>query len=329
MTETKVVSIFVNKYHNMDLLKVTQTLAGIFPVLPTPFDESGAVDAGAMADLVRFAVEAGVSGVVFPGFASEVEHLTSEERETLLREVVTAVSGNVLIIAGASAEKVEEVVAHGLVAQELDIEFLMIQPPKSIGSDAASVTKFLTEIAAQLPGMQIILQNAPAPRGSDLSPETIIKVASAVPQVTYVKEETLPAGPAITAILEAGPKTLVGVIGGGGARYVLDEYERGACAAMPALEIADQHVALDQAWRRGDRATARRIYVQTLPLLTLQAVFRMRLTKHALMRRGIVSNSVVRAPTAPLDLISIADIDANLVEIGVLDDKPDLQEASA
>lgn len=309
---------------------MTQTLVGIFPVLPTPFDESGAVDVGAMSDLARFAITAGVSGVVFPGFASEVEHLTPEERETLLREVVTAGRGEVPVIAGASAETVKDVVAHGLVAQKLNIDFLMIQPPKGIGSDAADVIRFLTDIAAQLPGMQIILQNAPAPRGSDLSPETIIEVANAVPQVTYVKEETLPAGPAISAILETGPKTLVGVIGGGGARYILDEYERGACAAMPALEIADQHVALDHAWRKGDRATARRIYVQTLPLLTLQAVFRMRLTKHALMRRGILKNAVVRAPTANLDLISTADIDANLVEIGILDDVAlDLQEASA
>lgn len=298
---------------------MTDTLNGILPVLPTPFESGGAVDPAAMSRLVRFAMEAGVGGVVFPGFASEVEHLTAEERRDLLAEVVKAADGNTAIVAGASAASVDDVVAHGAVARELGINWLMIQPPKSLGSGAAEVTAFLGAVASQLPSARFILQNAPAPRGSDLTPETIIEVVKAVKQIAYVKEETLPAGPAITAILAARPGHLLGVIGGGGARYILDEYERGACAAMPAVEIVDQHVCLDHAWRSGNKAKARDIYVRTLALLTLQAVFRMRLTKHVMMRRGILDNTIVRAPTPDLDAFSTADIDANLRELGLMD----------
>lgn len=61
-------------------------LTGILPVLPTPFTESG-VDIAAMRRIVRFALDAGVAGVVFPGFASEVEMLTGEERLALLETV--------------------------------------------------------------------------------------------------------------------------------------------------------------------------------------------------------------------------------------------------
>ena len=307
-----------------------QPLTGILPVLPTPFDETGAVDIRSMSKLTRFAVGAGVSGVVFPGFASEVEYLAPSERASLLSEVVAAAGNEITIIAGASAESVDEVITHGLIAEKLGIGRLMIQPPISIGQEVAKIADFFTRIASRLPNVEFILQNAPAPRGSDLSPDTIIEVAEAVPQITYIKEETLPAGPAISAILSSSPETLIGVIGGGGARYILDEYERGACAAMPAVEIADQHVALDQAWKAGDRDAARAIYVQTLPLLVLQAIYRMRLTKHAMVRRGVLKNAIVRAPTAELDSTSIADIDANLVEIGIWaapDDK--LKEVSA
>jgi 4-hydroxy-tetrahydrodipicolinate synthase len=70
--------------------------------------------------------------------------------------------------------------------------------------------------------------------------------------------------------------------------------------------------------------------VQTLPLLVLQAIYRMRLTKHTMLRRGVLKNAIVRAPTAELDSASIADIDANLVEIGIWaapDDRP--KEVSA
>lgn len=296
---------------------MTSALVGILPVLPTPFTSEGAVDASAMRRLVRFALDCGVDGVVFPGFASEVEKLDGAERSQLLAVVAEEVAGRVPIIAGASAGSAVEVIGHGRAAATVGVDHLMIQPPIAIGREVAAVTAFMAEVAAGLPGARIVLQNAPAPRGSDIAPEALVAIAEAVPQVVYIKEETLPAGPAISHLVAQGPQTLAGVIGGGGARYILDEYARGACAAMPAIEIVDEHVALDRAWRGGRRDEARAIYVRTLPLLTLQAVYRMRLTKHVMSRRGILDNTVVRAPTPELDAQAIADIDANLAELGL------------
>nr|WP_306263922.1 dihydrodipicolinate synthase family protein [Pararhizobium sp. IMCC3301] len=307
---------------------MSAALTGILPVLPTPFAADGTVDTAATKALVQFAVEAGVSGVVFPGFASEVETLTSTERAALLKIVADNALGHVDVVAGASAATPAEVIEHGKSAAALGIQFLMIQTPKAIGSDLAPVQAFLSEVAEALPEAQIILQNAPAPRGSDLSPETILNLARAIPQIAYVKEETLPAGPAISRILENRPASLKGVIGGGGARYILDEYGRGACAAMPAIEIADLHVALDRAWRAGNRQQARDIYVKTLPLLTLQAVYRMRLTKLTMMHRGILHNAEVRAPTPEVDAAAKADILANLAELGIASSASAAQDAA-
>ena len=88
---------------------------------------------------------------------------------------------------------------------------------------------------------------------------------------------------------------------------------------MPAVEIIDLHVEMDRTWRNGRAAEARALYVRTLPLLTLQAVYRMRLTKHVLNRRGVLSNAVVRAETPMPDALALADIDQNLVELGLVD----------
>ncbi|MDQ1194397.1 dihydrodipicolinate synthase family protein [Agrobacterium sp. SORGH_AS 787] len=293
-------------------------LKGILPVLPTPFLAGGRIDEAGMKRLVMFALDRGVDGVVFPGFASEVETLDATERATLLKIVVDAVTGRVPVVAGASAADWHEVVEHGRAAFALGIRHLMVQPPKSVGTDAQALIEFLGRIVEELPEVEIILQNAPAPRGSDLSPEAIVEIVRALPQITYVKEETLPAGPAISHIISHAPSTLKGVIGGGGARYILDEYARGATAAMPALEIAEEHVAIDRALVAGRKAEARQIYVRTLPLLVLQAVYRMRLTKYVLARRGVIEGVSVRAPTPELDTAAIADIDVNLVELGLV-----------
>ena len=292
-----------------------QVLQGILPVLPTPFTQTGEVDASAMTRIVDFALDAGVSGVIYPGFASEVSELTDAERFDLLKVVVARAGGRTRVVAGASGASAAETVRHGLRATSLGISLMMVQPPRGLGRDYECLVKFFSEVTDALPEGRFVLQNAPAPRGSDLSPETICQLTARFPQIAYVKEETLPAGPAISYVLAHRPTSLRGVFGGGGSRYVLDEYSRGACAAAPALEIADLHVNLDRAWHNGRRGDARGIYVRTLPLLVLQAVYRMRLTKHVLMRRGIIESVGVRSQVPELDAAAIADIDANLTEL--------------
>lgn len=285
-------------------------LQGMLPVLPTPFIEAGAVDPEAMAGIVDFALASGVDGVVFPGFASEVDELSAAERAALLKVVVTRVGGRVPIIAGASAPSAAEAIAHCREALANGIRHVMIQAPKSVGTTTEAVCAFYNEIAAAVPGIEIVLQNAPAPRGSDLKPEAILAIVRGNPAITYVKEETLPSGLAISAIMAGKPSHLKGVIGGGGARYLIDEYRRGACAAMPAVELADIHVAMDRAYRDGDIHRARELYMRTLPLLVIQFNFRMAFTKHVLTRRGVLTNQVVRAKVPPMDALDVAEIDA-------------------
>ena len=298
---------------------MTIALSGILPVLPTPFRGDGAIDGDAMKKLVGFALSRGASGLVFPGFASVVEHLSGEERAELIRIVAEKVGGRVTIVAGASADSAKEVIARGSAAFRLGISHLMIQPPVGIGSTVEAVSDFLNRVAGALPNMRFVLQNAPAPRGSDLSPKTIAAVAKAVPQTAYVKEETLPAGPAISAILANKSDGLMGAVGGGGARYIIDEFRHGACAAMPAIELTDIHSAIDASFRSGNVEKARSLYGRTLPLLVLQAIYRMRLTKHAMMRRGILSNSRVRARIPSMDKCTVDEIDENLAILGLLD----------
>ncbi|MDF2811140.1 MAG: dihydrodipicolinate synthase family protein [Microvirga sp.] len=293
-------------------------LKGIFPVLPTPFCDDGSIDEAAMARIVDFALASGVDGVVFPGFASEVDELDTKERAALLALVVKRVAGRVPIVAGASAPSVEEAIAHSLEAMANGVSTVMIQAPKSIGVSAEAVASFYRTIADAVSGLEIVLQNAPAPRGSDLKPEVILEIIKDNPAIRYVKEETLPAGPAITAILKDKPPHLKGVIGGGGARYIIDEYGRGACGAMPAVEIADVHVAIDRAFRSGDVAKARELYMRTLPLLVIQANFRMAFTKYVLTRRGNLTNFIARAKVPPMDRHDLSEIDAWLALVADL-----------
>lgn len=290
-------------------------LSGIFPVIPTLFTTTNQPDLEAQRRVIRFALDAGAHGVVFPGVASEYSHLTLPERETLLALTAEEVAGRVPLVGGASAATAVEVIAAGTIAMRHCIGHLMIMAPQGLGNDLAAHRAFFAEIADGLPGAEIILQNAPVPTGAGLGAEAIIEIATAIPAITYVKEETLPSGPAITAIRAAGIPHVKGVFGGGGARYIIDELERGACGAMPAVELTDLHVALWCAFAGGNRAESRRLYALSLPLLVSQALYRMKLTKHVLARRGLGNTTHVRAPLPEMDAFTVRDVDTMLDDL--------------
>ena len=290
-------------------------LQGIFPVIPTLFTARNELDLAGQRRVIRFALAAGAHGLVFPGVASEYSHLSLPEREQLLALVAAETAGKVPLVGGASAPTANEVIAAGSIALKHGIRHLMIMAPVGLGADVAAHRTFFQQVAAGLPGAEIILQNAPVPTGAGLSAKAIIEIAASIPAITYIKEETLPSGPAITALRAAAVPSVRGVFGGGGARYIIDELDRGACGAMPAVELTDLHVALWSADASGDRAQARRLYRLSLPLLTAQAIYRMRLTKLVLAQRGIADAQHVRAPLPEMDAFTERDVATMLADL--------------
>ena len=293
-------------------------LQGILPVLPTPFDDDGKVDGVAMERVTQFCIEAGASGLVFPGVASEYDHLSSEERHVLLSVVCRVADKRVPVICGGGNGGPDNIGANIIKAQDLGVVAAMVLIPNSFAGDADGALSFIQAVIEHAPGVDIILQNAPAPVGAGLEAADLSRIVRACPEIRYVKEEALPSGPRISAIRNAAPEHLVGVIGGGGARYLIDEMNRGAIGAMPAAEITDLHVKMWNAYQNGEEAEARHLYTRTLPLLIIQLLYRMRLTKYVLTRRGVFENTHVRSPLPEFDSFDEAELSAQLESLSDL-----------
>ena len=296
-------------------------IGGVCPVLATPFDARGAPDERSMLRVVDYAVRCGANAVVFPGVASEVEQLSGEERDHLVALVARAVAGRVPLIVGASANDLASSLRHLHMAASVGAAAAMIMAPASLAGDASALRAHYRELGAAA-AMPIMLQNAPPPAGAGFDMAAIAPVVAAVPAIRYVKEEAMPCGQRISALLRA-PELAAsahfgGVLGGAGARYLLDELARGAIGTMPACELADVHVAMVQAWRAGDRSRARTLYNRSLPLLNFQAVFRWAMTKEVLCRRDIIASAHVRAPGPRLDAQDRVELGIMLDEIADL-----------
>lgn len=292
-------------------------LAGVFPIVPTPFTAAGAADEADLGRVVDWIARMGADGIVFPGVASEFDKLSPEERVRLVEVVARANAGRLPFVVGVSSPTAAQSVSLARQAKELGAAGVMAMNPGSLKDDPAAIEGYYREVAAI--GVPVILQNAPAPIGSALSMAAVAGLVEAIPGVDYVKEEAMPCGQRISELLALAPASLKGIFGGAGGRYITDELARGAVGTMPAAELTDQHALLWQAHLAGDRAEVRRLYNRMLPLLNFQAVFRMAMTKEVLRRRGVIASTFVRAAGPALDAGDHRELGEMLAEMPELD----------
>ncbi|HVF64725.1 MAG TPA: dihydrodipicolinate synthase family protein [Casimicrobiaceae bacterium] len=293
------------------------TLAGVFPVLPTPFDDSSAVDEASLRKLIDYLLRCRVDGMTFPGVASEFSELSIGERKALTTVVLREVDGRVPVIAGVSSAQASTTIELAEHAMTERASALMIAVPPDRLTTRAQI-EYFAEIAQAVQGAPIMLQNVPPPVGAGLAPAAVLDVLREVRAIRYVKEETLPSGQRLSELRAKGPANLAAVFGGAGGRYITDELRRGAAGTMPAVELAEVHVALLHAHRAGDAERVRELFTRMLPILNVQAVFRWSLTKYVLKRRNLIACDLQRAVGPRLDRLDQADVDAFLADIAGL-----------
>ena len=276
------------------------SLGGVFPVLPTVFTESGDIDGDGMRSVVDYVVASGANGLVFPGLASEYDMLTLDEREEVIGLIGAAVAGRVRFVVGASSDEVGDSARLAAAGAAAGASAAMVMTPRALGPDIDALSRFYRDLGAQA-GLPIMLQNAPTPMGLGLAAEAVARIVAASDAIMWVKEENMPCGQRISALLASNVPHLEGVFGGAGGRYITDELARGAIGSMPAAETPEVHVALMRAHLAGDRAEVWRLYEALLPILMIQAVYRWRLTKEVLRRRGVIASAYTRATGPEFD----------------------------
>lgn len=292
-------------------------LSGVLPVLPTIFDAHGAIDERGVHRVIEYIIGAGAHGIVYPGLASEYDHLSRDERLRMTRLVGERIGGRVPFVVGASAVLPQDAIAYAAAGAAAGACAAMVLTPAAFADDMEAMAGFF-RAAHEGSSIDIMLQNAPAPMGIGLPLQKVAALARAVAGIVYVKEETPPSGQRIMQLAGLAQGSLRAVFGGGGARHVIDELIRGAKGTMPACEITGLHVAMLDLFHRGDETGARNLFERTLPLLNMQAVFRWRLTKAVLHRRGLIESCFTRAPGPELDRFDWAEVDKLLARMADL-----------
>ena len=269
-------------------------LAGIYQILQTPFTDEGDIDWDSFASQIEYCIAAGVHGLVVPALASEFFSLSDAERKRVVEFSSQEIAGQVPFVVGVQGINLRIAQEFAMHACQHNATALMAMPPYLRKAPKSAVQNYYREIA-QL-DRPLIIQNAPAPIGTPLTPQELVDLLAAEDNIQYIKEETIPILQHINQILDLDAGNCQGVFGGANGIYLVDELKRGACGNMPAGGFVDLQVKIYNHYQAGEIDEAERISFNLLPLLNYAMVYGVSLHKFVLWRRGVLRSDFVRDP---------------------------------
>ena len=283
-------------------------LAGVYPIVVTPFQDDGSVDYDSLDRLIDHLLEQGVHGLGLFGNASEGYTLMSSERTEMLRRISRRVDGRVPLVVSSGHTGTDAAVCLSREAEAQGAAALMVLPPYFLKPDGEGLM-FYYDAISRVVGIPIMVQDAPLMTGVAMPVPLLARMARDIEHVKSAKIEAPPTAPKIGALKAAAAHALA-IFGGLNGQFLIEEVERGAVGTMPSSDIACVYVRVMDLLARGDRAEAWRIFARALPLIRfeLQPGLGVSAAKHNLVARGVLRSARVRHPTSAIDAAGVAEL---------------------
>jgi len=283
-------------------------LAGVYPILATPFSDDGSLDLESQDRLVDYVLEHGVDGLGLFGNASEGYTLFSEERVSLLERIGRRVNGRVPLVVSSGHTGTDAAVRMSREAEDLGASALMVLPPYLLRPDADGLLFYFDAIgkAVRIP---IMVQDAPLLTQVAMPASLLARMGREIENVKLVKVEAPPTTAKITALAQAGGN--LEIFGGLNGQFLIEEFERGAVGTMPNNDIPFLYADVWKKLLAGDKAGAWRVFTRALPLIRfeLQPGLGVSALKHNMVARGIIRSARVRHPTSSLSREGVAELE--------------------
>ena len=271
---------------------------GVFPVVPTIFDERGGLDLAGQKRCVDFMIDAGSNGVAILANFSEQFALSDDEREALMRAILEHVGGRVPVIATTTHFATEVCLARSQRAQALGAAMVMVMPPyhgATLRVGEAAIEQFFARLSEGL-DVPVMIQDAPM-AGTPLSPAVLARLARRHEHIRYFKIETAGVAGKLRELIALGGDAIEGPWDGEEAITLLADLDAGATGTMPGGGYPDGIRAIFDAYAAGDREAAVAAYGRWLPLINAENRQGGLLTAKALMKEGgIIACDAPRHP---------------------------------
>ncbi len=275
---------------------------GVFPVVPTIFDERGALDLEGQKRALDFMIAAGSQGLCILANFSEQFALTDAEREQVMEACLDHVAGRVPVIVTTTHYGTEACIARSRRAQERGAAMVMVMPPyhgATIRVGEAGIREFYRRLSDAL-DIPIMIQDAPV-AGTPLPASLLATIARESPRVRYFKLEMPQAAAKLRDLIALGGEAIEGPWDGEEAITLLADLEAGATGSMTGGGFPDGIRTITDAWFAGDREGAYGAYARWLPLINHENRQCGLLAAKALMEEGgVIRCGAPRHPFPPL-----------------------------
>lgn len=186
--------------------KADPKIRGPFPILSTPYTESGEVDFEVLAKEAKFVAWGGCSGMIWPQSGDSVDLLSMEEKMKGMEVLAETVRDlPVALCLGVQGKDTEEMLAFAEHAEKLKPDAIISRPPDN-GKTEEDLLQYWRALAA-VAKRPVILQTTGgvAYKGPVPSPELLIQLAREFPHFGYIKEEAGNVFARMRALIDAMP----------------------------------------------------------------------------------------------------------------------------
>jgi 4-hydroxy-tetrahydrodipicolinate synthase len=235
---------------------------GVFTALITPFKE-GSLDETALANMIEFQINNGISGLVPCGTTGESATLSHTEHKQVITTCLKLVNGRVPVIAGAGSNSTAETIELTRFAKEAGANgALLITPYYNKPTQQGLFRHYQT--VADAVDIPIVLYNVPSRTGVDLLPDTITRLAKH-PNIVAVKEAT--ANMERASIILQQTEGKITLLSGDDATFLPFLAVGGEGVISVSTNIApEQMVALWRHFCKGDLTASRRSHTKLLEI---------------------------------------------------------------
>ncbi|RNL77852.1 dihydrodipicolinate synthase family protein [Sinomicrobium pectinilyticum] len=133
---------------------------GVMPAVTTKFTDDDQLDLVTFKKNIEAQLAAGVSGIILGGTLGEASTLTSDEKETLIKETLKIVDGKVPVVINIAEQSTREAIGVARKAEQLGANGLMILPPMRYKATDYETVVYFKEIAKST-SLPIMIYNNP------------------------------------------------------------------------------------------------------------------------------------------------------------------------
>lgn len=157
--------------------------------IATPFYENGEVNYDEFGRLIEFQIENGTDAIIVCGTTGEAATMSEKEHMDVVKYCIDKVAKRVPVIAGTGSNCTQTAIELSKIAEEYGADGILSVTPYYNKATQNGLIAHFTAIAEAI-DIPVILYNVPGRTGTNIQPETAVKLCRGVKNIVGIKDAT-------------------------------------------------------------------------------------------------------------------------------------------